>query len=163
VNLLSLVTTLLGATTKKSSSNPTFLIFILIVVAALYFLFLRPNQQKAKKMRQDNAAISVGDRVVSIGGIVGQIEAMEGDRVVLLTGDSGTDGDDVAPTRLVLLRSAIARRVDTTSVPLAGLDDDDHDHDHDHDHDDHDHHHADHTHEADEADDTGKAEGDTGA
>jgi preprotein translocase subunit YajC len=154
VNLLSIVTTLLGTTTKKTSSNPTFLIFILIVVAALYFLFLRPNQQKAKKMRQDNASINVGDRVVSIGGIVGKIEAMEGDRVVLLTGDSGTEGDDVAQTRLVLLRSAIARRIDMTSVPLAGVDDHDHDDEHDH---------PDHSHDTDEADDTGKAEGDTGA
>ena len=152
MNLLTLTTTLLGATTKAKSSSPAFLIFIVIVVAALYFLFLRPNQQKAKRLRQDNAGINVGDRVVSIGGIVGQIEAMEGDRVVLLTGDSGADGDDVAPTRLVLLRSAIARKVDTMSVPLANLGDDD-------DHTDHD----DHTDDTDEADDTGKAEGDTGA
>jgi len=152
VNLLTLTTTLLGATTKAKSSSPAFLIFIVIVVAALYFLFLRPNQQKAKRLRQDNAGINVGDRVVSIGGIVGQIEAMEGDRVVLLTGDSGADGDDVAPTRLVLLRSAIARKVDTMSVPLADVGDDD-------DHTDHD----DHTDDTDEADDTGKAEGDTGA
>ena len=152
MNLLTLTTTLLGATTKAKSSSPAFLIFIVIVVAALYFLFLRPNQQKAKRLRQDNAGINVGDRVVSIGGIVGQIEAMEGDRVVLLTGDSGADGDDVAPTRLVLLRSAIARKVDTMSVPLADVGDDD-------DHTDHD----DHTDDTDEADDTGKAEGDTGA
>jgi preprotein translocase subunit YajC len=152
VNLLTLTTILLGATTKAKSSSPAFLIFIVIVVAALYFLFLRPNQQKAKRLRQDNAGINVGDRVVSIGGIVGQIEAMEGDRVVLLTGDSGADGDDVAPTRLVLLRSAIARKVDTMSVPLADVGDDD-------DHTDHD----DHTDDTDEADDTGKAEGDTGA
>jgi preprotein translocase subunit YajC len=152
VNLLTLTTILLGATTKAKSSSPAFLIFIVIVVAALYFLFLRPNQQKAKRLRQDNAGINVGDRVVSIGGIVGQIEAMEGDRVVLLTGDSGAYGDDVAPTRLVLLRSAIARKVDTMSVPLADVGDDD-------DHTDHD----DHTDDTDEADDTGKAEGDTGA
>ena len=159
MNLLTLTTILLGATTKAKSSSPAFLIFIVIVVAALYFLFLRPNQQKAKRLRQDNAGINVGDRVVSIGGIVGQIEAMEGDRVVLLTGDSGADGDDVAPTRLVLLRSAIARKVDTMSVPLANLGDDD-----DHDHGDDDHtDHADHTDDTDEADDTGKAEGDTGA
>ena len=134
MNLLTLTTTLLGATTKAKSSSPAFLIFIVIVVAALYFLFLRPNQQKAKRLRQDNAGINVGDRVV------------------LLTGDSGADGDDVAPTRLVLLRSAIARKVDTMSVPLANLGDDD-------DHTDHD----DHTDDTDEADDTGKAEGDTGA
>ena len=50
---------------------------------------------------------------MSIGGIVGTIEEMHNDRVVLLSSDPGVDGDDVAPTRLVLLRSAIARKVDS--------------------------------------------------
>jgi preprotein translocase YajC subunit len=127
------------------------------VVAALYFLFLRPNQQKAKRARQENSSISVGDRVVSIGGIIGEIEELQNDRVVLLTGNTG-DGDDVQPTRLVLLRSAIARKLDTTSVPLAGLEHDEDDEvDEDEEHEAHD---PDSDHDAEE---TGKAEGDTGA
>jgi len=151
VNLLTLAPNLLAATskTKTTGSSSTFLIFIVIVVAALYFLFLRPNQQKAKRARQENASINVGDRVVSIGGIIGEIEEMQSDRVVLLTGNAEVDGDDVQPTRLVLLRSAIARKLDATSMPLPGLqhhDDDEDDRDSDHD-----------------AEETGKAEGDTGA
>jgi preprotein translocase YajC subunit len=149
--LLPLATTLLGAATKPktSSSSATFLIFIVVVVGALYFLFLRPNQQRAKKQRAENSNISVGDRVVSIGGIVGRIEEMRNDRVVLLTGIDGDDGDDVQPTRLVLLRSAIARKVDAASVPVPELEDDEDDED-DHPDDHHD-------------EDIGKAEGDTGA
>jgi len=80
--------------------------------------------------------------------------------VVLLTGNTG-DGDDVEPTRLVLLRSAIARKLDTTSVPLAGLEHDEDDEvDDDEEHDEHDEHDPDSDHGAEE---TGKAEGDTGA
>ncbi|HXR54067.1 MAG TPA: preprotein translocase subunit YajC [Acidimicrobiales bacterium] len=127
-HLLPLATTLLGATTKakSSSSSATFLIFIVVVVGELYFLFLRPNQQRAKKQRAENSSISVGDRVVSIGGIVGRIEEMQNDRVVLLTGHPGIDGDDDVqqPTRLVMLRSAIARKVDAASVPMPGLEHD---------------------------------------
>jgi preprotein translocase YajC subunit len=111
-HLLMFATTLLGATTKKtSSSSATFLIFIVIVVVALYFLFLRPNQQRAKRQRAENSGISVGDRVVSIGGIVGTIEEMEGDRVVLMTGDPDAEPGDPQPTRLVMLRTSIARKV----------------------------------------------------
>jgi preprotein translocase subunit YajC len=117
--LLALAPAVFAATskTKTSSGSVTFLIFIVIVVAALYFLFLRPNQQKARKQREDNASISVGDRVVSIGGIVGTIEEVQNDRVVLLSSNPGVDGDDVQPTRLVLLRSAIARKIDAGTVP----------------------------------------------
>jgi preprotein translocase subunit YajC len=151
-HLLSLTTTLLAATTttKKSSSSATFLIFIVIVVGALYFLFLRPNQQKAKKARQDNSSIAVGDRVVTIGGIVGRIEELENDRVVLLTGNASADADiDEQPTRLVMLRTAIARKmVDPTPMPEVDDDEDDDEHDHV---------------ESDDASDTGNAEGETGA
>jgi len=113
------------AKTKTSSGSVTFLIFIVIVVAALYFLFLRPNQQKARKQREDNASINVGDRVVSIGGIVGTIEEMQNDRVVLLSSNPGVDGDNVQPTRLVLLRSAIARKIDAGTVPQPEPDEED--------------------------------------
>ena len=155
-HFVTLATVLLGATTKtKSSGSATFLIFIVIVVAALYFLFLRPNQQKAKKQRADNASINVGDRVVSIGGIVGRIEEMHNDRVVLLTGNPDSEGDaDEQPTRLVMLRSAIARKVDPASVPLPELEhDEDEGHDEDEDQDD----------ESSDAEHNPKAEGETGA
>ncbi len=112
-HLSILATALLEAATKaksSSSSSATFLIFIVVVVVALYFLFLRPNQQRAKRQREESAAIGVGDRVVSIGGIVGTIEEMDGDRVVLLTGDHDAGPGDPEPTRLVMLRSAISRK-----------------------------------------------------
>lgn len=121
MNLLSLAPVLVAATAKKttSSGSYTFLIFIVIVVVALYFLFLRPNQQKAKRAREENASIGVGDRVVTIGGIVGTIEEMHGDRVLLVSSNPGFDGTTDEPTRLILLRTAIARKVDVGPAPDA--------------------------------------------
>ncbi len=110
------------ATTKTSSSSYTFLIFIVIIVAALYFLFLRPNQQKAKRQREENASIGVGDRIVTIGGIVGTIEEMRGDRVVLSTEHPELDGAGEV-VRLLLLRSAVARKVDAGAAPEPEHDD----------------------------------------
>lgn len=133
-HLLALGPTLLAATSKSkttSSGSVTFLIFIVVIVAALYFLFLRPNQQKARRQREESAAIAVGDRVVTIGGIVGTIEEMQNDRVVLVSGNANGDGID--PTRLVMLRSAIARKVDagTATIPEdePAHDEDDEEHD----------------------------------
>jgi preprotein translocase YajC subunit len=115
-HLLLFGTTLLAASSKKtttSGSSATFLIFIVVVVGALYFLFLRPNQQKARRQREENAAIEVGDQVVTIGGIVGRVESMDGDRVVLVTGHEGPDGvaDDWQGTRMSMLRSAVSRKL----------------------------------------------------
>lgn len=117
-HFLTLATALFAATSKSkpSGSSVTFLIFIVVIVGALYFLFLRPNQQRAKRQREETSSIGVGDKVVSIGGIVGVIEEIQGDRVVLLSSNPGIDADDVRPTRLVLLRTAIARKVDPGAV-----------------------------------------------
>jgi preprotein translocase subunit YajC len=117
-HFLTLATALFAATskTKTSGSSVTFLIFIVVIVGALYFLFLRPNQQRAKRQREENSSIGVGDKVVSIGGIVGVIEEVQGDRVVLLSSNPGIDTDNVRPTRLVLLRTAIARKVDPGTI-----------------------------------------------
>lgn len=144
--LLALGPALLAATSKKttSSGSVTFLIFIVIVVAALYFLFLRPNQQKARRQREETSSISVGDRVVSIGGIVGTIEEMQNDRVVLVSGN--VNGDGIEPTRLVMLRTVIARKVDAGTA----VNEDEQNHDEDDDEVD-----------AAPADDTGKADGDS--
>jgi preprotein translocase subunit YajC len=156
VNLFALAPALFATATKaKTTSSGPFLIFIVIVVAALYFLFLRPNQQRAKKARSENSSINVGDRVVSIGGIVGTIKEMEGDRVVLLTGNPEVESDDSQPTRLVLLRSAIARKVDVPSVPLHDIGEDDDQSDAEEDED------AENVGNAEE--ETGTAEGDAGA
>jgi preprotein translocase subunit YajC len=139
------------STTKTSASSVTFLIFIVVIVGALYFLFLRPNQQRAKRQREETSSIGVGDRVVSIGGIVGVIEEIQGDRVVLLSSNPGIDTDDVRPTRLVLLRSAIARKVDAGTVAAEPDDEEETEEEHDDVSDDH--------HGSEE---TGKADEDTG-
>lgn len=110
---------LLAASSKKttSSSSASFLIVILVIGAAAYFFFLRPQQQKARRQRQQHQAYAVGDEVLTVGGIVGRVVALDDERVTILSGgadDLEVVGGGVAaePTRLVLVRNAIARKVE---------------------------------------------------
>ena len=50
----------------------------------------------------------------TIGGVVGTILEIHGDRYTLLTGSIGNDGnlDGAQPTRIVFVRQAIARKVE---------------------------------------------------
>ena len=124
--------TLFAATTKKSS-NPTFLIILLVVAVAGYFLYLKPQQRKAKAARANQGSgYAVGDEVQTIGGVVGTILEIHGDRYTLLTGSTGSDGnlDGAQPTRIVFVRQAIARKL----VPVVVDPDLDIDGDRDHDH-----------------------------
>jgi preprotein translocase YajC subunit len=116
-----------ASTTKKSSSSPVFLIVLVVVAVAGYFLFLKPQQRKAAAARANQGSgYEVGDEVQTIGGVIGTILEIHGDRYTLLTGSVGDDGnlDGAQPTRIVFVRQAIARKVQpVVDVPV----EDDHD------------------------------------
>lgn len=70
------------------------------IIAIFYFLLIRP-QRKAQKQHQEMlAALKKGDRVMTDGGIIGEIVHLREDEVTMKT-----DGD----TRLVVSRPKIAR------------------------------------------------------
>ncbi len=125
---------LFAATTKKST-NPAPLIILVVVAFAGYFLFLKPQQRKAKAARANQGSgYMVGDEVQTIGGVVGTILEIHGDRYTLLTGSTGNDGnlDGAQPTRIVFVRQAIARKLDPVVIPDPDADiDDDHEYNHD--------------------------------
>jgi preprotein translocase YajC subunit len=137
---MNLAGAVLGAT-SKSSGSPVFLIVLIGIVGAVYFFFLRPQQLRQKQQRTQRSQIEVGDEVLTVGGIVGRVVDMSGDRVTIVTGeDAEGESWGGTPTTLVLLRQGIARKVEPLVPAEHGDDDDVHDHDDDaHDHDAHDH------------------------
>jgi preprotein translocase subunit YajC len=75
----------LDAAAKKSSGSSATLLIFLVVGAAFYFLFFRPQQRKAKALRQQGKTFDVGDEVLTAGGLVGHVLDIDGDRVTLET------------------------------------------------------------------------------
>ncbi len=81
---LDVAVPLLGAAAKKQGSNPT--IFILLIIGVgFYFLIYRPQQRKAKAVREQGKTFDVGDEVLTAGGIVGHVIDIDDDRVTLET------------------------------------------------------------------------------
>jgi preprotein translocase YajC subunit len=104
-----------AATSSKKSGSPAFLIILVVIAVAGYFFFLRPQQAKARAARANvGSGYAVGDEVQTIGGVVGTILEIHGDRYTLLTGSIGNDGnlDGAQPTRIVFVRQAIARKLE---------------------------------------------------
>jgi preprotein translocase subunit YajC len=105
----------LAATTKKTSGgSATFLIILVLLGLAGYFLFLRPQQQKARKQRELQSDIEVGDEVLTVGGIVGTVISINSERVTIVTGAEPGSTAAEPPTRMVLVRNAIARKIEPT-------------------------------------------------
>jgi preprotein translocase YajC subunit len=167
IAVFDLAGTLAATAAKKTSANPLSLIFIVVIVGAVYFLFLRPQQQRARRQREQMSSVEVGDEVITAGGIIGVVIETQPDRLVIESG--GADSPDsygATPSRMVVLRSAISRKIAPTDAHVDDDEDDDDVDDEDddgyddgHDHSDEDHDHADHDHEADGVSDSEAEEG----
>jgi len=122
----ALLQLLVAASTKKSNSVVPLIILVVIALAG-YFLFLKPQQAKARAARANQGTgYMVGDEVQTIGGVVGTILEIHGDRYTLLTGSMGSDGnlDGPQPTRIVFVRQAIARKLEPVVDVAVDADDD---------------------------------------
>ena len=112
----ALIHAVLAASSSKSSTNPLITLLPLLAIGVLgYFFFIRPQQRKAQAAReQQKSGIEVGDEVQTVGGVIGTVLEIHGDRYTLLTGALGEDGnlDGPQPTRIVFVRQAIAKKVE---------------------------------------------------
>jgi preprotein translocase subunit YajC len=70
-----------GAAAPGGQLAPLLMMVLFIVI--FYFLLIRPQQKKAKEHQAMLSALSVGDEVVTAGGILGKVTAI-GEGVVTL-------------------------------------------------------------------------------
>ncbi len=91
------------------------LIPLVLIFVVFYFLLIRPQQKKAKAHREMIAGLRRGDRVVTSGGIVGQVQ-----RVI---GDTELSVEIAEGVRVRVMRSMIAELV-SKPEPSRARDDD---------------------------------------
>lgn len=59
------------------------LIFIALVFAVFYFFIIRPQSKKQKEIKEKVAAMKKGDKVVTSGGMMGQVSSVEDDSLLV--------------------------------------------------------------------------------
>jgi preprotein translocase YajC subunit len=99
---------LFAAAAKHSS--PVIIIIYFVFFGGLYFFYLRPRNRKMKAARQQGSSFDVGDRVHTIGGLIGTVVEKTEHAVTLRT-DSGHE--------LHFIPSAIAKRIDSPVAPTS--------------------------------------------
>jgi preprotein translocase subunit YajC len=57
---------------------------LVLIFVVFYFLLIRPQQKKQKQHREMLAALRRGDRVVTAGGIIGQITRVSSDSELIV-------------------------------------------------------------------------------
>jgi preprotein translocase subunit YajC len=103
-------------------SMAPFLIQIVAIFGIFYFLIIRPQQQQKKKHEEALRNIKRGDRIVTFGGIVGEVvhvkESAEGDTKTRGLEDEVTIKS--AESRLIVERGRIARIVGVSTMAAPG-------------------------------------------
>ena len=59
---------------------------LLIMVALFYFMLIRPENKRKKEAEQLRSNVKNGDKITTIGGIVGTVVDVKSDRFVIETG-----------------------------------------------------------------------------
>ena len=64
--------------------NPTsMLIFMGIMVAVFYFFMIRPQMKKRKELQKFRNEMKKGDKILTIGGIHGKVNAIKEDVIII--------------------------------------------------------------------------------
>ena len=76
------------------------IIYFVLIFVVIYFMFLRPQKKREQERKDMIGKIKRGDRIVTIGGIHGEIQSVKENHVMLLV-------DRNTQTTLKVSRSAV--------------------------------------------------------
>ena len=74
------------ATDTPVGGGATMIITLLVMIAVFYFLMIRPENKRKKEAEQMRSSAKVGDKITTIGGVVGTIVDVKEDKFVMETG-----------------------------------------------------------------------------
>ncbi|PLR93742.1 preprotein translocase subunit YajC [Bacillus sp. T33-2] len=83
---------------------------LILMFALMYFLLIRPQQKRQKTVQQMQSDLKKGDRIVTIGGLHGTVDAIDEGTIVIKCGDG---------SRLTYDRGAVREVVEAAGEKLA--------------------------------------------
>ena len=75
-------------TTPASAGMGSSMIMMILMIAIFYFMLIRPENKRKKEAEQMRSAVKKGDKIVTIGGIVGNVVDVKEKYIVI---ESGAD------------------------------------------------------------------------
>lgn len=86
-----------------------FMIQIAALIAIFYFMLIRPQRRQQEQHRKLLASLQRGDRVVTSGGILGEVIHLKDDEITVKSGEA----------RFVVMRANIANILNRPAEPAA--------------------------------------------
>ena len=74
-------------TEAGGASTLTMLLPMVLIFVIFYFLMIRPENKRKKKAQEMRDNIAVGDKITTIGGMIGKVVHVADDRITFETGE----------------------------------------------------------------------------
>jgi len=69
--------------TGEGGSILPFVVFLVVIFGLMYFVMIRPQRKRQREHQEMTQELARGDRIVTAGGIFGQIESVSDDSVII--------------------------------------------------------------------------------
>ena len=73
--------------TSTAAGGSSMIVMLVLMFAIFYFFIIRPENKKRKKTEEMRSSLSLGDEIVTIGGITGKIVQITEDTITFETGE----------------------------------------------------------------------------
>ena len=91
-----LVVTLTGCMPVESTGDEaavagfggmSMIIYLVVIILVFYFFMIRPEKKRKKQAEEMRNSISIGDNIITIGGMVGKVVNVSGEHITFETGE----------------------------------------------------------------------------
>ena len=72
-------------TDAAGASMGSTVIMLVLMVGVFYFMLIRPENNRKKEAEQMRGAVKTGDKITTIGGIIGTVVNVKEDKIVIET------------------------------------------------------------------------------
>ena len=72
-------------TTTAQGGMTSSIIMLVAMLAIFYFMLIRPENKRKKEAEQMRNSVKTGDKITTIGGIIGTVVSVKDDRIVIET------------------------------------------------------------------------------
>jgi len=76
-----------GAQGEAAGGGTSMLIMLVAIFAIFYFLMIRPESKRRKERQEMIESLARGDKIVTIGGLYGEVQDVHDDKVVIKIAD----------------------------------------------------------------------------
>ena len=74
------------STVDAGASMWSTIIMLVVMIGIFYFMLIRPENKRKKEAKQMRSALKTGDKITTIGGIIGTVVSVKDDKFVIEVG-----------------------------------------------------------------------------